>query len=173
MGSLFCYGGGIFFFFDGLASAEREDILQDPINRQQKVLGPEPMARRLIEEFRQELEQARLSYAGVEHRRCSLEKTGVLVRERLSQALMQVRDDTSAFVDQLLHGDQVHGALKGDEIDLEEFSNDPSFTCGNFSSLSLVQEGAEVLSALDAEALFINDSISVSLYTVTARVCRP
>jgi hypothetical protein len=86
MGSLFCYGGGIFFFFDDIAAAEREDILQEVISAQEKVLGPEPEARQLIEEFRLELERTRLAYPGVEHRRCSLEKTSFLVEERLSQA---------------------------------------------------------------------------------------
>lgn len=87
MGSLFCYGGGVFHFFDGLPAAEREDILQDVIDRHKKFLGPEPMARCLIEEFREEVERTRLSYAGVEQRRCSLEMTGSLIEGRVVQAL--------------------------------------------------------------------------------------
>jgi hypothetical protein len=166
MGSLFCYGGGIFFFFDGLSGAEREDVLQDVIDRQQKVLGPEPMARRLIEEFREEVERTRLSHPGVEQRACSLEKTGFLVQERLSDALRNVRGDASAFVERLLFGDQVHGALKRQEPDVElnieelaELASDPASLCANYVSPSLVKEGAEVLSALDAEAFFINDRV--------------
>jgi hypothetical protein len=167
MGSLFCYGGGIFSFFDGLSAAEREDIVQDVISRQQKLLGPEPVARRMIEEFRQEVERARISHPGVAQRACSLEKTGFLVQERLSEALRNVRDDASAFVERLLYGDQVHGALKGQEVDVEELNieelaemaSDPARLCGSFVSPELVKEGAEVLGALDAEALFLNDGV--------------
>ena len=65
---------------------QREDIVQDVISRQQKLLGPEPVARRMIEEFRQEVERARISHPGVAQRACSLEKTGFLVQERLSEA---------------------------------------------------------------------------------------
>ena len=158
MGGLFCYGGGIFFFFDDLSSAAREEILQDLINRQQKLLGPEPMARQLIEEFRQEVERTRLSYAGVEQRRCALEKTGSFIEERVVQALKDGRDNAPAFVGKLLHGDQPHGALKDREFDIEEFSSNPAYLCGNFVSPALVREGAQVLSALDAETLFINDT---------------
>jgi hypothetical protein len=166
MGSLFCYGGGIFSFFDDLSAAERQDILQDVIHTQQKVLGPEPMARRLIDEFREEVERARLSHPGVERRACSLEKIGFLVQERLSEALRNMRNDASAFVERLLYGDQAHGALKREESDVElsieelaELATDPGSLCANFVSPSLVKEGAEVLSALDAEALFINDPV--------------
>jgi len=158
MGHLFPYGSGIFFFFDDLSSAEREEILQDLINSQQKVLGPEPMAKQLIEEFRQEVERTRLSYAGVEQRRCSLEKTGSLIEERVAQALKEGRDDASTFVGKLLHGDQPHGALKDTEFDIEEFSSNPAYLCGNFVSPALVKEGAQVLGALDAETLFIDDT---------------
>src|SRR5262245_20056770 len=119
MGGLFCYGSGIFFFFDDLSSAAREEILQNLINGQQKLLGPEPIARRLMEEFRQEGERTRLSYAGVEQRRCSLEKTGSLMEERLAQALKKRRDDAATFVGELLHGDQLHGTLKEREFDIE------------------------------------------------------
>ena len=149
---------GIFFFFDDLSSSAREEILQDLINGQQKLLGPEPIARRLIEEFRQEVERTRLSYAGVEQRRCSLEKTGSLIEERLAQALKKRRDDAATFVGELLHGDQLHGALKEREFDIEGFSSNPAYLCGNFVSPALVKEGAQVLGALDAETLFISDT---------------
>ena len=75
------------------------------------------MARRLIEEFREEVERTRLSHPGVERHGCSLEKTGFLVEERLSEALGHVRDDASVFVNQLLCGDQAHGGLKGRDLD--------------------------------------------------------
>jgi hypothetical protein len=159
MGSLFPYGRGVFFFFDEIAAPEREGILQEVISGQENVLGPQSEARRLIEEFRLELERTRLAYPGVEHRQCSLEKTSFLVEERLPQALKHVREDATAFVGRLLYGDQVHGALKSEGVKLEEFSNDPAFLCGNFVSPSLVKEGAHALSALDAKALFINDSV--------------
>jgi hypothetical protein len=166
MGSLFCYGGGVFHFFDDLSAAEREDILRDVIDRHQKFLGPEPMARCLIEEFREEVERTRLSHPGVEQRGCSLEKTGVLVEERLSKALGHVRDDVSVFVNRLLCGDQAHAGLKRKEFgaedvsleELAELASDPACLCGNFVSPSLVKMGAEVLSVLDPETLFINDS---------------
>jgi len=158
MGGLFCYGSGIFFFFDELSSAAREEILQDLIKSQQKLLGPEPIARRLIEEFRQEVERTRLSYAGVEQRRCSLEKTGSLIEERLAQALKKGRDDAATFVGELLHGDQLHGALKEREFDIEGFLSNLAYLCGNFVSPALVKEGAQVLGALDAETLFISDT---------------
>jgi hypothetical protein len=42
MGSLFCYGGGVFHFFDGLSATEREDILQDLMDRHQSSLALSP-----------------------------------------------------------------------------------------------------------------------------------
>jgi hypothetical protein len=117
------------------------------------------MARCLIEEFREEVERTRLSYAGVEQRRCSLEKTGTFIEERVAQALKDERKDASAFVGKLLYGDQTHGALKDREFDIEEFSSNPAYLCGNFASQALVKEGAQVLSAIDAEANFLNDAV--------------
>jgi hypothetical protein len=167
MGALFPHGSGIYFFFDGHSATEREDILQEVIDRHQRFLGPEATAMRVIEEFREEVGRTRLSHPGVERRGCSLEKTGFLVQERLSEALNQVRDDASEFVERLLYGDQLHGALKGQEVNVEEFSveelvemaSDLARQCGNFVSPSLVSEGAELLRALDAEALFLNDAV--------------
>jgi hypothetical protein len=95
----------------------------------------------------------------VEQRRCSLKKTGTLIEERVVQALEDRRDDASAYVGKLLHGDQPHGALKDREFDIEEFSSNPAYLCGNFVSRALVKEGAQVLSVLDAEALFFDDTV--------------
>ena len=158
MGCLFPYGSGIFTFFDGLAAAERDRILQDIVDRHQKVLGPESVSRRSIDEFRAEVEKTRSSNPSVEQRML-LEKTSFLVEERLLWAWKVARDDASAFVGKLLHGDQPHGPLKGREFDIEEFSNNPAYLCGNFVSPALVREGAEALNALDAEALFMNDTV--------------
>jgi hypothetical protein len=95
----------------------------------------------------------------VERRRCSLEKTGTFIEERVVQALKDGREDASAFVGKLLYGDQPHGALKDSKFDIEEFSSNPAYLCGNFVSQALVKEGAQVLSAIDAEANFINDTV--------------
>jgi hypothetical protein len=123
--SLFPYGRGVLFFFDEIAAPEREDILQEVISGQENVLGPQSEARRLIEEFRLELERTRLAYPGVEHRQCSLEKTSFLVEERLSQALKYVREDATAFVGRLLYGDQVHGLSKARRSNSRSFQMIP------------------------------------------------
>jgi len=158
MGTLFPHGSGV-FFFEEMAAAEREEILRAVIDDQQRHLGPEPEARRLIEEFRLELVRTRLAHPGIEQRCGFLEKTSFLIEERLTEALHKVREDAAAFVGKLVHGDQRHGALAGMTVDPLDFLNDPASQCANYISPALVKEGAEVLSGLDAEATFINDQV--------------
>jgi len=165
MAALFPYGNGVFFFFNGLEADEREEILEDVIARAQKRLGPEPNARRLIEEFRQELERTRLEYPGVEHRCGSLEKTSHLVEERLREALKPIRSDAEKFVGKLLFGDRTLGAPDEEYIealqqkgDYKALGEEMENTVGLVSA-PLVQEGAQVLSGLEEEHLFINDCV--------------
>jgi hypothetical protein len=138
MATLFHYGRGIYFFFDDLSSAEREQILEWVIEHK---LRRDPEAGRSIDEFQLELERTRLTYAGVEHRRWSLEKTSFLVEERLSEAL------DAEFVRTLMFGDQVLGPVGA--LDVEDTLS--------LISPPLVQEGVQLLSEVDVVDLFIND----------------
>jgi hypothetical protein len=160
MAVLFCYGGGAFFFFDDLDSTEREKILESVIDTRQRKLGRGPKARRLIEEFRLELERTRLAYPGVEHRKCSLEKTSFVVEERLSEALKLVRRDAMEFVKRLMWGDQSLG--RDGALDLEgDFENammDMEDSLGLVSP-ALVREGALVLREVDAVNAFFRDRV--------------
>jgi hypothetical protein len=198
MGSLFCHGNGLFFFFDEMPADEREEVLA-PVFAE-RLLGSEPAARKLIEEFRKEVDKTRRAFPGIEQRRCSLEKTGQLVRERLPAALVQQRavrgvleeiraeqtgrpagiehgqrsldehrlleamtkqpDDAAvSIVERLIYGDSVHAPFADRELETEEISRDPAFNCSGYVSLSLVKEGAEALSEVDAELTFINDRV--------------
>src|SRR5262245_23220613 len=87
MAALFCYGNGIFYFFDESDPEENEEILDWVIESRRDILGPEPEARRWIEDFRQELEHTRSAFPGVERRVTSLEKTSELIEERLLREL--------------------------------------------------------------------------------------
>ena len=106
MAALFHYGAGVFYFFDELEDDEREEILKSVIKHRQERLGPKREARRLIEEFRQELARTRLDYPGVARRRGSLDKTSFLVAERLTHALKPGRKYGEKFVDKLIYGDR-------------------------------------------------------------------
>lgn len=165
MADLFPYGCGVFFFFDEIDEDEREEILESVIEHGQSRLGPEPEARRSIEEFRQELAQTRLHYPGVEHREGSLEKTFVLIEERLKEGLKAVRSDAEEFVSKLIYGDRTLGGPEKDEIermrrdgDYAALSREMRDTVGVISA-PLVQEGAQALNGLDALVLFGNDHV--------------
>jgi hypothetical protein len=161
MGALFPYGSGVFHCFEELATAEREEILRASIDDHGAFLGSEPDATRLIEAFRLELEQTRLSFPGIEQRRCSLEKISLQVEERLTEVLKQDRGDAAIFAGKLVYGDKVHGAVAGMKDDPLEFLNDPASLCAGYASPALVKEGAEALSGLDAEALFVDEHVWV------------
>jgi hypothetical protein len=156
MAALFHRGAGVFYFFDELEDNEREEILQSVIKHRQERLGPKPEARRLIEEFRQELARTRLDYPGVERRRGSLDKISFLVAERLTQALKPGRKYGEKFVDKLIYGDRTLG--KTDPDNAQTMPEDLDNTVGVISA-PLVQEGANVLSGLKAEELFGNDLV--------------
>ncbi len=165
MAALFPYGNGVFFFFGELEADERDEILESMIQHSRSRLGPEPEARRLIEEFRLELERTRLDYPGVELREGSLEKTFVLVEERLKEALKPVRSDAEEFVSKLIHGDGRLGGPGKDDIermmreeDYVTLSQEMENSVGVISA-PLVQEGAQVLNGLDALHLFYNDRV--------------
>jgi hypothetical protein len=148
MAYLFPYGRGVFYFFDELDPEEREEVLQEVIDSRAAVLGPEPEARRWIDEFRRELERTRLEFPGVERRRTSLEKTSRLVEERLSRQVKRVREDDAAeFVRRLMFGDGELGRDLGLGYD----------DVLGLISAPLVREGAELLDGLVAEALFARD----------------
>jgi hypothetical protein len=148
MAFLFPYGRGIFHFFDDKGIEEREEILDEVIDRHGEVLGPEPEARRRIDEFRLELDRTRSAYAGVERRRCSLEKTSRLVEERLLRELKRLRGEgAEGFLRGLMFGDQALSrnlGLSGEDV-------------LGLVSPPLVREAAQVLDGLDAEALFARD----------------
>jgi hypothetical protein len=161
MGVLFYRGSGMFHFFTELDDEEGEEILSDAVIRYANLFGPEPAARRLIEEFRHLVEETRLRHPGVERRRCTLDKTARLFMDRLPKVLSHARDDASAsaFVEKLLFGDQTHGALEAKKSDVRKHSDNPGYVCGYFISLSLVKEGARVLSAIDTETA-LKDELS-------------
>jgi hypothetical protein len=163
MASLFPYGCGVFFFFNELEAGEREEILKLVIRNRQSRLGPEPEARRLIEEFREELERTRREYPGIEGRRSSLEKTSRLIEQRLKEALQLVRADAEKFAGHLMYGNGTLGKpdagyIEGllEKNDFETLSYEMENTVGVISA-PLVQEGAQVLSELNGELLFADD----------------
>jgi hypothetical protein len=148
MGALFPYGCGIFFFFDEIDSEEREEILDDVIDRYRYALGPEPEARHWIEEYRVELDKTRSAYPGIERRDSSLEKTSQLVEERLVREVQRIRsEDATKFVRSFMFGDQELGR----DLGLEEDD------VLGLISLPLVREGAMALQQLNPEALFAKD----------------
>jgi hypothetical protein len=147
MSTVFAYGNGVFCFFDELDPEEREEILGDLISTRQ--LGDEQQARRVIDEFRREVERTRRAYPGIERRRTSLEKTFLVVEERTKEALRQVRDDADKFVDSIMNGSQ---SFTG--------SIDPNMWIGLVPA-DLVQKGARMLAGVNAEALLANDAAHV------------
>lgn len=143
MSTVFAYGNGVFYFFDGLDQEEREEILGALISRGR--LGNEQQARHAINEFRREVEWTRRAYPGIEGRRASLEKTFDVVEQGTKEALRQVRSDADRLVDRIMYGSQTLGR--------------PLST--NFIGLvpaDLVQEGARMLARVNAEALFADDT---------------
>lgn len=151
MAALFPYGGGVFSFFTELGADERGSILERVILERRSRLGPEPEARRLIEEFREELERTRLTYPGVERRRCVLEYTCFLIEKRLAEALKPAGPGADRFVRNLIYGDAVLG--KSEAGDIESMMQDQGNTVSAVSP-ALVQEGARIFSAPGAERLF-------------------
>ncbi len=149
--SLFPYGRGVFFFFNEIEASERENILERVIEDRRGRLGGEPEARRLIEEFRQELERTRLTYPGVEHQHCSLEYTCFLIEKHLLEALKPASSGAEKFVRNLIYGDRVLG--KSESNDIESIMRDRGNTVGLVSP-ALVQEGAQILCGPGAERLF-------------------
>jgi hypothetical protein len=153
MGVLFYRGSGMFHFFTELDDEEGEEILSDAVIRYANLFGPEPAARRLIEEFRHLVEETRLRHPGVERRRCTLDKTQGILLERLPTVLGHVRDDAPAFVEKLVFGDREHGALEAIKASGRKCSDNPGSSSAGFVSLSLVKEGARVLNAIDTETV--------------------
>lgn len=148
MAALFPHGCGIFYFFDEIDPEEREEILKWVIESRQEALGPEPEARRWIDEFHQELNRTRLAYPGVENRHASLAKTSQLIEARLLKELNRIRGlEAREFLSKLMFGD--HDLIR----DLGRRDDNLGLI-----SLPLVREGAEVLNKLDAEALFARHS---------------
>jgi len=125
-----------------------EDTLQEVVDRCRDVLGPEPEARRWIDEFRLELERTRSAHPGVEGRECWLEKTYHVIEQRLQDRLLVTRGrNTWKFVSTLMFGDQKLG---------QDLSIQAEDRLGLVSP-ALVREGAQALRPLDAEALFADD----------------
>ena len=137
------------FSSNDIESAEQEEIINWVIDTHSRWLGPELEARRIIDEFRLELERTRQAFRGVEQRRCSLEKTSQVVEERLLDALYGVRENTREFVHFLMYGDQVLG------------QEDPADPEGTLSLVSppVVQNGAQLLAQVDAVRIFVNDLV--------------
>ena len=102
MCALSVHGPSVFFFFDDIAPDERNEIL-GWINENRE-LGDEPEAKRLIDEFRLELERTRLAYPGIRQRRSSLEESVIPILVRTSEALRHVQDDAKKFVTELMTG---------------------------------------------------------------------
>ena len=151
MGVLFHHGSGMFHFFTELDDEEGEEILTDAVHRYARLFGPEPAARRLIEEFRHLVEETRRHHPGIERRRCTLNKTQRILLDRLPNVLGNVRDDAAAFVEKLVFGDRQHGVLEAIKSSGRKCSDNPGYECGGFVSLALVRDGARVLSAIDTE----------------------
>lgn len=153
IGVLFHRGGGIYNFFTVLDDEEGEEILTDAVHRYADLFGPEPAARRLIEEFRRHVEEIRLRHPRIERRRCTLEKTQGVLLERLPMVLGHMRDDAPAFVEKLVFGDREHDVLEVIKSSGRKCSDNPGSSSAGFVSLSLVKEGAQVLNAIDTETV--------------------
>jgi hypothetical protein len=153
MAALFPHGPSVFFLFDSVAPYGCDEILGSIIESGR--LGNEAEARRLIDEFRLELEQTRLAYPGIGQRRCSLEKSFVPILERISEALRNVPDDSDKFVTRLMTGDHrfLYVGHSTCPPDIREDSDDG---VGLVPS-PLVQEGARLIGELNAEALFAHE----------------
>jgi hypothetical protein len=150
MSTVFAYGNGVFCFFDELDPEEREEILGDLISTRQ--LGDEQQARRVIDEFRREVELTRRAYPNIERRHTSLEKTFLVIEERTKEALRLIRGDGDKFVDRIMNGSQIFtGSIDPDETDMWV----------GLVPADLVQQGAWMLAGVNAEALFANDAVHV------------
>lgn len=154
MAALFPHGPSVFFFFDSLAPYECDEILGSIIESGR--LSDEAEARRLIDEFRLELERTRLANPGVGQRRYSLEESFVPILECISEALRDVRDDANKFVTRLMTGDRwLHVGHSPCPPDIREDSDDG---VGLVPS-PMVQEGARLIGELNAEALFAHNEL--------------
>jgi hypothetical protein len=140
-----------FLFFDGTYDWEREAVVFEVIESRQHILGDEPEARRLIDEFLLEIERTRLACPGIEQRTCGLEESFLPIWERTQEALRPIRDDADGFVSQIMSGDLQLG--KDDPRDPENKD------CIGLVSAPLVQEAARVTGELNAEAMFTKATI--------------
>jgi hypothetical protein len=150
MAALFPYGRGVYTFFSEIEAGERAGILELAIQERRSRLGPEPEARRAIEEFRQELERVRAAHPGIEQRRCVLEYTAFIIEKQLAAALKPARAGAARFVRDLIYGDRVLG--KSGAGGIESIMEDQKNTVGAVSP-GLVREAAQLLHAPDAEGL--------------------
>jgi len=125
-----------------------EEAFQEIIDNERAVLGPEPEARRWINEFRLELARTRSAHTGIEERECWLEKTYGVIEERLQDQFVPARGTgTSRFVSMLMFGDQ-------------KLAPDLPLPAGDRLGLVspvFVREGAQALLALDPDTLFARD----------------
>ncbi len=151
MAALFPHRRGVYTFFSEIEAGERARILELAIQERRSRLGPEPEARRAIEELRQELERTRAAHPGIERRRCVLEYTSFIIEKQLVEALKPVRTGAARFVRDLIYGDRVLG--KSGTGGIESIMEDQKNTVGAVSP-ALVREAAQLFHVPDAEAMF-------------------
>jgi hypothetical protein len=143
MAAIFDHCGGAFRFVRS-DEAGVEDYFDSLMEDDPNPLGPEPEARRILGEFRAEMERTRLDYPGLEARAAAFRGTYPEIHGRLSNALTSQRDDAAAWADLLIFGDR-------------ELAPDlPPPRGGRLALVShpLICEGAGVLQALEPETLF-------------------
>lgn len=145
MVALFPYGNRIFRFFE-IEPDEVEEILEFVIDAYQDIFGSESAADAIIDEFRAELLQTRAAYPGIEDRTASLEKSSIVIQERLTQQLSQQPNiDAIALVEKLLYGDQTLGSTLPANESLRLISHE------------LVQHGAKILQQVDPDSLLADN----------------
>ncbi len=144
-------GAESYSFFSEMEAGEGANILRSAVQERQSRLGPEPEARRAIQEFCLELERTRAANPGIERRRCILEYTSFIVEKQLTEALRPVRAGAAKFVRNLVYGDRVLG--KSGAAGIESIMEDQKNTVGAVSP-ALVLEAAQIFHAPGAERLF-------------------
>jgi hypothetical protein len=140
---LFPCGGGVFDFV-AHDPDEAEEVLEDAIERHAGVLGPEPAARRRVEEFLAAVEETRSAFPGIEGRTASLEKCSFDVEARVAERVPVGAKRSRALARQMVCGDQTlapHLRPEGENI-------------LGVVTRPLVRRGAGVLAPLPPHRLF-------------------
>jgi hypothetical protein len=137
------YPLGMFSLITPLDSEPAEEMIEETLESCEDLFGPEPQGRKVIDEFRNILEQTRSSYPGIETRQVTLQKSQREIRRRLP-ALVQDTEETNKLLDELIYGERKLA---------------PHFAIDGMDTLWMITsgkagEGVNALSAITPEMLF-------------------